>query len=54
MRGILFILIDFGFLFLAAYFAVVERGTFSGWCWAIACAAWTALIINAIISSYKG
>ena len=53
MKGILFILFDFGFLALSVYNAIVDRGTFSGWCWTIVVVAWTALIINAIISSHR-
>jgi hypothetical protein len=53
VRGIVALAIDIGFLILAVYFAFVERGTFGGWCWAIAAVAWIALIINAIIFASK-
>jgi len=52
-RGILYIVLDFAFLAIAIYNAVISRGTFSGWCWTIASIAWIALIINAFISSNK-
>ena len=50
-RGLLFVLIDFGFLILAAVCAYLERGTFSGWCWLIATVAWIFLLVNAIFFS---
>jgi hypothetical protein len=52
-KSVLLILLDFGFLALAVYYAIVERGTFSGFCWTIVVVAWVALIVNAIFSVYK-